>query len=125
MLTLPFTVAVFMVRSFLGSSGSTPGEAEVGRLTGGLAAFYSFSQFTLSYAWGIISSRYGRKVGKYLHGVLAVLEIEAEVQKCRGALQLHRPMMPPVAVVRIIRCHANKYFVAPNAHRLFAQSITV
>lgn len=59
MLTMPFTVAVYMVRAFLGGSGD---EAQIGRLTGLLAAVYSFSQFTTSYAWGIFSSRFGRKV---------------------------------------------------------------
>jgi MFS family permease len=59
MLTMPFTVAVFMVRAFLGGVGD---EAQIGRLTGLLAAVYSFAQFTTSYAWGVFSSRFGRKV---------------------------------------------------------------
>lgn len=71
MLTMPFTVAVYMVRGFMGGSGDGAGEAgaataadeaQIGRLTGLLAAVYSFAQFTTSYAWGIFSSRFGRKV---------------------------------------------------------------
>lgn len=38
-------------------------EARIGRLTGLLAAAYSFAQFTTSYGWGVFSSRFGRKVG--------------------------------------------------------------
>lgn len=79
MLTMPFTVAVYMVRAFLaadaaaaaGGGGfstsaaesSSSDEARIGRLTGLLASVYSFSQFTTSYAWGVFSSRRGRKVG--------------------------------------------------------------
>jgi MFS family permease len=62
MLTMPFTVAVFMVRAFEGGQGD---EAQIGRLTGLLAAVYSFAQFTTSYAWGVFSSRCGRKVSIY------------------------------------------------------------
>lgn len=59
MLTMPFTVAVFMVRAFEGGEGD---EAQIGRMTGLLAAVYSFAQFTTSYAWGVFSSKFGRKV---------------------------------------------------------------
>eukprot|EP00878_Enallax_costatus_P030320 GHUV01033003.1.p1 GENE.GHUV01033003.1~~GHUV01033003.1.p1 ORF type:complete len:128 (+),score=8.04 GHUV01033003.1:622-1005(+) len=84
MLTMPFTVAVYMVRAFLQQannssstqvpSGINPAadvyngglaavdEQLVGQLTGTLAAVYSFSQFTTSYAWGVVSNRIGRKV---------------------------------------------------------------
>lgn len=33
----------------------------MGRLTGMLAAIYSFSQFTTCYVWSILSNHYGRK----------------------------------------------------------------
>ncbi|GBF96387.1 MFS general substrate transporter [Raphidocelis subcapitata] len=57
MLTMPFTLSVFMVRAW------APGEGEerVGRLTGALAAAYALAQATTSYAWGVWSSRRGRK----------------------------------------------------------------
>lgn len=61
---MPFTVAVYMVRAFLGGGGD---EATIGRMTGLLASVYSFSQFTTSYAWGIFSSRFGRKVSNRVH----------------------------------------------------------
>jgi MFS family permease len=62
MLTMPFTVAVYMVRAWLAGSAAAADEGSVGRLTGLLAALYSFAQFTTSYAWGIFSTRFGRKV---------------------------------------------------------------
>lgn len=59
MLTLPFTVAVFMVRNF--EAGEQMDEARIGRLTGLLAALYSFTQCTTSLPWGVVSNRIGRK----------------------------------------------------------------
>ncbi|WIA44282.1 hypothetical protein OEZ86_007089 [Tetradesmus obliquus] len=85
MLTMPFTIAVYMVRGFLqqqqryegaflqgqqlqqggGGHGAAVAagvdEQLVGQLTGALAAVYSLSQFTTSYAWGLASNRIGRK----------------------------------------------------------------
>ncbi|KAI8462328.1 MAG: hypothetical protein J3K34DRAFT_462986 [Monoraphidium minutum] len=57
MLTLPFTVAVFMVRAWEPGGG----EETIGRLTGLLAAVYSLTQTTTSYAWGVWSTAHGRK----------------------------------------------------------------
>lgn len=84
MLTMPFTIAVYMVRGFLqqqqryegaflqdqqqqqgggghGAAAAGVDEKLVGQLTGALAAVYSLSQFTTSYAWGLASNRIGRK----------------------------------------------------------------
>jgi hypothetical protein len=58
MLTLPFTVAVYMTRAWAPGAG----EQEIGRLTGLLAAVYSLSQTFTSYAWGAFSNTHGRKV---------------------------------------------------------------
>jgi MFS family permease len=69
MLMMPMTVAVYLVRGFVAASSgaAAPGgstqldEALIGRLTGALAAVYSFSQFSTSYLWGVASNRWGRK----------------------------------------------------------------
>lgn len=61
--TLPFTLAVYMVRDFLSSnSGSAVGEQEVGRLTGLLGACFNFGQLFSSYPLGQLSDYIGRKV---------------------------------------------------------------
>lgn len=57
--TLPYTLAVFFVRDF--ASGPQDTEEHVGRLTGLLAASFSFGQFLTSYAWGRIGDTIGRK----------------------------------------------------------------
>lgn len=62
--TLPFTLAVYMVRDFEAEGGRPPSEATVGRLTGLLAAVFCAAQLVTSYPWGIISDRVGRKVGR-------------------------------------------------------------
>ncbi len=67
--TLPFTLAVYMVRDFQAQGGHPPDEATVGRLTGLLAAVFCAAQLVTSYPWGIVSDRVGRKVGAAQHGV--------------------------------------------------------
>lgn len=62
--TLPFTLAVYMVRDFESRGGAPPSEATVGRLTGLLAAVFCAAQLVTSYPWGLISDRVGRKVGR-------------------------------------------------------------
>ncbi|KAK9823826.1 hypothetical protein WJX72_005779 [[Myrmecia] bisecta] len=56
-ITLPYTIAVYMVRDFIGEGN----EQRVGQLTGVLAACFCFSQFVTSYPWGMFSDRWGRK----------------------------------------------------------------
>lgn len=56
-LTLPFTVAVYMVRDWEGHIS----EERVSRLTGLLAAVYSSSSFLTALAWGYLSDHIGRK----------------------------------------------------------------
>jgi len=58
-ITLPYTLAVYIVRSFLGSNAD---EATVGRLTGVLAGAAAAAQVATSYALGMLSDRIGRKV---------------------------------------------------------------
>ncbi|KAK9796255.1 hypothetical protein WJX73_006157 [Symbiochloris irregularis] len=57
--TLPYTVAVFFVRRF--ASGPDDGEEHVGRLTGLLAAAFTFAQFLTSFLWGRTGDSFGRK----------------------------------------------------------------
>lgn len=56
-LTLPFTIAVYMVRDWEGHIS----EERVSRLTGLLAAVYSSSSFLTALGWGYLSDRIGRK----------------------------------------------------------------
>lgn len=56
-LTLPFTIAVYMVRDWEGHIS----EERVSRLTGLLAAVYSSSAFLTALAWGYLSDHIGRK----------------------------------------------------------------
>lgn len=64
-ITIPYTLAVYMVRAFHGEGGGTGSSAEeeasVGRLTGMLAAAASAAQTCTSYPWGLVSDRLGRK----------------------------------------------------------------
>ncbi len=56
-LTLPFTIAVYMVRDWEGHIS----EERVSRLTGLLAAVYSSSSFLTALGWGYLSDHIGRK----------------------------------------------------------------
>lgn len=56
-LTLPFTIAVYMVRNWEGHIS----EERVSRLTGLLAAVYSSSSFLTALGWGYLSDHIGRK----------------------------------------------------------------
>lgn len=56
-ITLPFTIAVYIVRGF-----GIDDEVQVGRLTGLLASLYCLGQFCTSMLWGRISDHVGRKV---------------------------------------------------------------
>lgn len=73
--TLPFTLAVYMVRDFEAEGGHTPSEATVGRLTGLLAAVFCAAQLVTSYPWGIISDRVGRKPVMVIGNVSCVLGV--------------------------------------------------
>lgn len=59
-LTLPYTLAVYMVRDFEGDKGT---EGSVGRDTGLLAAAAAAAQCVTSFLWGAVSDSIGRKVG--------------------------------------------------------------
>ncbi|KAK9830356.1 hypothetical protein WJX72_011245 [[Myrmecia] bisecta] len=60
-ITLPFTLAVYMVRSFY-DDGNSVNEKTVATLTGLLAATMSGANFLSSFPWGMFSDRFGRKV---------------------------------------------------------------
>lgn len=64
LVTMPFVVAVYMVRDWeAAASGGTPvSEQTVGKATGLLAAVFCFAQLLTSFAWGMVSDRIGRKV---------------------------------------------------------------
>eukprot|EP00200_Dunaliella_tertiolecta_P013041 CAMPEP_0202392632 /NCGR_PEP_ID=MMETSP1127-20130417/92481_1 /ASSEMBLY_ACC=CAM_ASM_000462 /TAXON_ID=3047 /ORGANISM="Dunaliella tertiolecta, Strain CCMP1320" /LENGTH=773 /DNA_ID=CAMNT_0048995161 /DNA_START=24 /DNA_END=2345 /DNA_ORIENTATION=- len=62
--SIPFTLAVFMVRRYEEDklpTGAVVDEQTIGRLTGLLAAAFSFAQFCTSLLWGLISNIIGRK----------------------------------------------------------------
>ncbi|KAL0030078.1 hypothetical protein WJX79_005565 [Trebouxia sp. C0005] len=73
-LTLPYTLSVFMVRSFLGSSAS---EERVGRNTGILAAAASVGQTLSAFMWGAVSDRVGRKPVLMVGNMSACLSVTA------------------------------------------------
>ncbi|KAL4425550.1 hypothetical protein ABPG75_009566 [Micractinium tetrahymenae] len=73
--TLPFTLAVYMVRDFEAEGGRPPSEATVGRLTGLLAAVFCAAQLVTSYPWGIISDRVGRKPVMIIGNISCVLGV--------------------------------------------------
>lgn len=58
-LTLPFTIAIYMVRNF--ESGEHISEQRVSRLTGLLTAVYSSSQIITAVPWGFASDWLGRR----------------------------------------------------------------
>ncbi|CAL5223223.1 g5700 [Coccomyxa viridis] len=62
-ITMPYSIASYMVRDFLRESSATGtvDEELVGTLTGVLASIFCLSQFVTSYFWGLFSDRYGRK----------------------------------------------------------------
>ncbi|KAI3429316.1 hypothetical protein D9Q98_005411 [Chlorella vulgaris] len=61
--TLPFSVAVFMVRDFeaASSNGAAVSEQTVGKRTGLLAAVFCAAQLLTQLPWGLVSDRIGRK----------------------------------------------------------------
>ncbi|EIE19491.1 MFS general substrate transporter [Coccomyxa subellipsoidea C-169] len=62
-ITMPYTMAAYMVRDFLrgGNTDAQVDEETVGRLTGILASVFCGAQFLTSYSWGVFSDKYGRK----------------------------------------------------------------
>ncbi len=88
-MTLPFTIAVYMVRNFEGGIG----EERVSRLTGLLAAVYSSSQFLTALAWGYLSDRIGRRpvviignVVRQSQSQIAKLSTKDALAVCNGNL---------------------------------------
>lgn len=67
--TMPFVVAVYMVRDWQGELAT---EQAVGKATGLLAAVFCAAQLCTSFPWGLISDRIGRKVGGWVgvHGAM-------------------------------------------------------
>ena len=65
--TMPFTLAVYMVRNIeaakAGGDPAAVSEAVVGRATGILSAVFCAAQLLTSYPLGMLSDRIGRKVG--------------------------------------------------------------
>ncbi len=72
-MTLPFTIAVYMVRGFEGGVEGGISEERVSRLTGVLAAVYSSSQFLTALAWGYLSDRIGRRPVVVIGNVVSVV----------------------------------------------------
>ncbi|BDA43547.1 Uncharacterized membrane protein YCR023C at N-terminal half [Coccomyxa sp. Obi] len=62
-ITMPYTMAAYMVRDFLreGNNDVKVNEEVVGRLTGILASIFCAAQFLTSYGWGVFSDNFGRK----------------------------------------------------------------
>lgn len=73
-ITLPYTLAVYMVRHFEGESGT---EESIGRNTGLLAATASAAQCMTSFLWGAISDYTGRKPVLMVGNISACLSILA------------------------------------------------
>ncbi|KAL3147619.1 hypothetical protein ABBQ38_014669 [Trebouxia sp. C0009 RCD-2024] len=73
-ITLPYTLAVYMVRNFEGSGGN---EELIGRNTGLLAAAASAAQAMTSYLWGTISDHTGRKPVLMVGNISACISILA------------------------------------------------
>lgn len=98
MLTLPFTVAVFMVREFEKNEESEQqNEQRIGRLTGLLAALYSFAQCFTSLPWAWASNHIGRKpvmmigsasnvLGQLLFGLSSNYAMAASARVAAGLL---------------------------------------
>jgi MFS family permease len=63
--TLPYVIAVYMVRDFLAAqdpNGLPPSEERVGKLTGYLGACFCFAQLITSYPVGMLSDVVGRRI---------------------------------------------------------------
>ena len=87
--TLPFAVAVYMVRDFEAarSGGAAVSEQAVGRATGLLAAVFCAAQLLTSFPWGLVSDRIGRKVGRPW-SLLWVVSESGEVGGCHPPTHL-------------------------------------
>eukprot|EP00873_Tetraselmis_striata_P027647 jgi/Tetstr1/447911/TSEL_035219.t1 len=70
--TLPYTVAVYMVRNF-----GYEDEAEVSRKTGLMASYYCLAMFLTSYLWGKVSDTYGRKPVVVIGNISSALTVLA------------------------------------------------
>lgn len=97
-ITLPYTLAVFLVRHF--EAGQS--EERIGRLTGILAASFSAAQFFTSYLWGVFMDRFGRKVRR----LAAYTTWPSRLQSHRVYAQLCQSIFPaysctPVCYTRL------------------------
>ena len=76
--TLPYVIAVYMVRDFLAArdpDGFPPSEEHVGALTGLLGACFCAAQLTTSYPLGLLSDIVGRRIIIILGNISCVIGV--------------------------------------------------
>ncbi|KAL0030922.1 hypothetical protein WJX79_001406 [Trebouxia sp. C0005] len=71
-ITMPYTIAVYMVQDFLGPNAS---QTQISRLTGILAASFCAAQFVTSILLGYLSDTYGRRPIVIMSNISSLLSV--------------------------------------------------